>query len=91
MTRCMNCNGILKQSEKTCFGCNTIAAGYTRQSGFGAGFAWTIKAIFFASLTLTVASLFTDQTPPFSVCLVTSLVLLLVMSSANKMSDASNR
>jgi hypothetical protein len=85
MTRCLDCNGILKQGERSCFGCGATADGYSSRPVFGERFAWIMKVIFFASLTLTVASLFTDRTPPFSICLITSLILLLVTSSAAKM------
>ena len=91
MTRCLSCNGILKPGEKTCFGCSAPAPGYSTNSGFGARFAWLIKIVFFASVTLTIASLFTDSTPPFSICLVTSFILLLIVSSADKMSESGNR
>jgi hypothetical protein len=91
MTRCLNCNSILKENERTCVRCGAPADGHISSSAFRERFAWTIKVIFFASLTTTVASLFSDRTPPFWMCLVTSLILLLVMSSATKMSDQANR
>ena len=91
MTRCLDCNGILKVNERTCFGCGATVDGYTPHSAFGERFAWTMKVIFFASLTLTVTSLFTDKTPPFSICLIASLIMLLVMSSATKMLEQGSR
>ena len=76
MTRCLNCNGIMKASEKSCYGCGDRAEGVRASSG--GGFLSTLATIgFFGSLFLTIASLLVpDLTPPFMPCLVASLVLL---------------
>ena len=87
MTRCMNCNGILTRGETECFGCGTRAPRAKSRPMFGDRFAVVIKAAFFSSLILTAVSFFTDRTPPFSHCLVASVILLFIMSSANQMKE----
>ena len=75
MTRCLNCNGIMKAGEKSCYGCGERAENVSTASG---GFLSTLASIgFFGSLFLTIASLLVpDLTPPFMPCLIASVVLL---------------
>lgn len=53
----------------------------------GGRFRVVLKILFILSAILTIASLFFDATPPFSRCAITTLVLLVVMSSANQMKE----
>ena len=75
MTRCLNCNGIMKAGEKSCYGCGNPAENVRSGSG---GFLSALASIgFVGSLFLTIASLLVpDLTPPFMPCLIASLVLL---------------
>ncbi len=75
MTRCLNCNGIMKASEKSCYGCGDPAENLSKGSG---KFVSTLASIgFFGSLFLTIAALLVpDLTPPFMPCLIASLILL---------------
>lgn len=88
MTRCHDCNSIITPRDVKCLTCGGPAPGHEQHSGFGSSFASLTKILFFAAATITVGSLFSDQTPPFSVCLVSTIVLLLAMKSADKMTDA---
>jgi hypothetical protein len=47
-----------------------------------------VKIAFFCSGGLTIASLFTSFTPSFVKCLVTTVVLMLVKSSADQMAES---
>jgi hypothetical protein len=93
MPRCVNCNGILKADEKQCYACDTPVFDEKSRSRSARQqhFATCIKMMFFLSLALMGVSMFTHYGPPFSTCLVTSLVLLLVMSSANHMLEKKGR
>ena len=86
MTRCRDCNSSLKPDEKECWSCGAaVVQKESARSIFGTRFASLITILFFASAVLTVASLFIDATPPFWKCLITTVVLLFVRSSAGQM------
>jgi hypothetical protein len=55
------------------------------KSKFGSGFATLVTILFFASGLLTVASLFVEATPGFTKCLMVTVVLLVVRTSAGEM------
>ena len=85
MTRCLSCNGILKNRETSCYGCGTAAV-QPKKNG-GNRFAGMVTALFIASALLTVASMFSffsDRTPPFSACLAATVVLMFVKRSADQ-------
>jgi hypothetical protein len=87
MNRCVQCNATMTKTETVCLGCGAEIEVTTGTDRFGGGFRTVIKILFFASAILTIASLFFDATPPFSRCAITTLVLLVVMSSANQMKE----
>ena len=79
----MSCNGVMAKSEKVCYTCGTaIEAGTVKK---GNGFAKATTVLFFASVGMTLVSLFSDYGPPVTVCLCVSLVLLLIKSSADQL------
>jgi len=85
MNRCRECHAVMTKTETVCIGCGSaleVATGKDKMTG---GFRTIINILFFASAGLTVLSLFVDATPPFSKCLVCTLVLLVVRSSAGQM------
>ncbi len=49
-----------------------------------------IKLAFFASIGLTIASLFLDFTPSFVKCIACTVILLFVKKSADQMSENRN-
>jgi hypothetical protein len=87
MNRCRECHATMTKTETVCISCGSALEVTTGTDKVGKGFRVVIKILFFASATMTVASLFFDATPPFSKCLVSTLVLLIVMSSANQMME----
>jgi hypothetical protein len=85
MNRCRECHAVMTKTETVCLGCGSqleVSTGVDRLTG---GFRSVINVLFIASAILTVASLFLDATPPFSKCLISTLVLLVVKSSAGQM------
>ena len=86
MQRCASCNGTLLREETKCFLCGTEVPPLKTAVPFHERFRKVIKACFIFSACLTVLSLFFSFTPSFSKCLVATLTLLLVKSSADQMS-----
>jgi hypothetical protein len=89
MARCQQCNGSLKAGEKSCFVCGAAVPQANPKSPFRERCRLAIKLAFFASIVLTLASLFTDLTPSFVKCFAAMVILLFVKNSADQMSDAS--
>jgi hypothetical protein len=87
ITRCHDCNATLKADELRCYGCGTAVEGRSK-SKFGAGFTTFVTILFFLSGILTVASLFVEATPGFTKCLMVTVVLLVVRTSAGEMDSS---
>jgi hypothetical protein len=85
MEKCMDCNSTLKRGETECWACGSaviVADGGSKLSG---GFASLINFFLYLAGIMTVVSLFWDATPPFSRCVVATLVLFLAKSSMGQM------
>ena len=87
MSKCPSCNGTLRKEETECFMCGAPVPQAKTQLSLQDRFRIGVKYAFFASGALTVASLFTDFTPSFVKCFVTTLILMLVKSSADQMAE----
>jgi len=87
MTRCLACNGILKAGESTCYACGDEVPKAVAANPWNKKFSFFINCFFVASLLLTVASFFTDRTPPFSICIAVSVILLFVKRSADQLRE----
>jgi len=85
MNRCRECHSVMTKTETVCLGCGSHLEVATGKDQLTSGFRSVINVLFIVSAVLTVASLFFDATPPFSKCLVSTLVLLVVKSSAGQM------
>lgn len=85
LTRCLDCNATLTKAETLCFTCGAAVPRELPGSILGRRFTKLITYSFFGSAVLTLVSLFVDFTPSFTKCLATTLVLLLVKSSADQM------
>lgn len=85
MTHCLTCDAILQTQEKQCYSCGTIVPHHAQQANFSMRFATAVRALFFVSIALTVASVCTNVAPPFKTCLGATLVLGLVSKSARQM------
>jgi hypothetical protein len=76
----------MRAAERSCYVCGERGA---KQSGSSpslrARWAAFISVAFFASLALTVASLFlTDYTPPFIACITATVVLLFLKRASDQ-------
>lgn len=76
----------MKAGERSCYVCGENGP---KQGGAGpslrARWATFISIAFFASLALTVASLFaSDYTPPFIACVTASVVLLFLKRASDQ-------
>ena len=86
MDKCLDCNSTLKAGELQCYNCGaSVKVQETPQMVFGKRFASFLNIAFFASIAMTIASLFTDFVPPFTRCLILTFILLLARSSAAQM------
>jgi hypothetical protein len=85
MLRCLSCNGILQRTESVCYSCGEAVPGGAKDKSKGkgmGGFGSIVSLLFYLSLGMTVARIFSDHVPPFAVCLPATLILLFVKSSA---------
>jgi hypothetical protein len=91
VTRCLNCNCILRSDETSCYSCSAVAPVDPGKPTTQTRIASVVTILFLLSLPLLVASFVTDVTPPAPICVGVSLILMLVRSSARQMSDSGTR
>ena len=85
MTRCLNCNAIMKPDEKACFRCGDQVPKQVTGPSMRARFGTLISLAFFGSIALTVASLvLSHYTPPFVACLTGTIVLLFAKRATDQ-------
>jgi hypothetical protein len=85
MTRCPSCNGIMTAQEKSCYACGERTSKQSAGPSMRARWATFVRVAFFASLALTIASLFaSDYTPPFIACITATVVLLFLKRSSDQ-------
>jgi hypothetical protein len=87
----MQCFATLKSSETECYACGSPVATDTGRINFARRFASGIHIAFLICAVLTVLSLFLDISIPFAKLLPTTLVLLIVKSSAVEMMERKSR
>src|SRR5260221_8711694 len=87
MTKCPSCNAAMRNEELKCFRCDTPVTPPVDKVTLKDRCRTALSVAFVFSGLLTVASLFTDLVPSFTKCLVVTLVLLLVRSSAQQMAE----
>jgi hypothetical protein len=85
LDHCLECNSTMKSDETICWACGSAARQKDAPTGLGQFFSSTITVLFYISAGITVASLFFDATPPFTKCIIVTLILLFVKSSAAQM------
>ena len=85
MNRCRECTSVMTKTETVCLACGSAADKSTTTDKMSGGFRTMLNILFISSCVLTVASLFFEFTPPFTKCAVSTLVLLIVKSSAGQM------
>ena len=88
MQRCASCDGTLLKDETKCGMCGAEVPPLVKQVPLRDRFRNVVKGALYFSGALTVASLFCDFTPSFTKCMVATLTLLLVKSSADQMSSS---
>ena len=86
MDRCKDCNAVLMKTETTCGSCGAVVA--KAKSGMGSHFTLLVSVALYVSLAMTAAALFLPGMPPLSKCLPVCLVLLMIRSSADQMTDS---
>ncbi len=88
MTKCSSCHGTLRNGETSCFICGVAVPPERAKTSLMDRFRVAIKVAFIFSGLLTIASLFTDLTPSFVKCLLATVILMLVKSSADQMAES---
>ena len=88
MTACPRCGARVRRDETECWTCQSpLVDPHAPKNAWLNKFRLVLDVLFFASLGMTVARLFTDQVPPFGASLAASVILRLVRSSATQMSE----
>ena len=71
--------------EKSCYACGERTPRQNASPSMRARWATFVSVAFFASLALTIASLFVgDYTPPFIACITATVVLLFLKRSSDQ-------
>jgi len=84
LTRCVDCNATIKADELECYACGTPVEG-RRKSKFSSGLSALVTFLFFGSFLLTIASLFLENMPSVSQCLMVNVVLLVIRCTSGEM------
>jgi hypothetical protein len=87
VTKCSACHGTMQKDEARCFLCGTAVGPDPNKVTLQQRFAMVVKVALIVSALMTVASIFTDFTPSFIKCAVTTVVLGLVKNSAQQMKE----
>ena len=90
MERCTQCNSTLAKEEKVCWGCQAVVPEKNPKTTLHSRFHGLINGLFFFFVLVTVAALFlpAGYTPSFYKCLAGLVVMFLVRSSVQNMTDA---
>ena len=91
MEHCLDCNATLRKDEVSCYACGAKVPREEKQSNFSQRFATFVSISFYFSAALTVAAIFTNYAPPFTKCLISTFILLLVKGSADQMLEKKNK
>lgn len=87
MEKCLDCNSILKRGETFCYLCGAKVERKDAGGGVGGILLKTINFLLISSALLSAGHLFFEFSPPFSKCMVATLVLGVVKSSAGQMAE----
>ena len=85
MQRCRQCEATMTSAELECLNCGNKIQDNRPKSDAKSRFRTAIKYATFACAALTVASLFVTVGPSFATCASVTVVLFLVLSSAQEM------
>lgn len=78
---------MMRNEELTCFRCQSTIAPREEGVTYKDRLRTALTVAFILSGLMTVASLFTNYVPSFVKCLVVTVVLMLVRSSAQQMAE----
>lgn len=85
MQRCRQCEATMTPTETECLNCGATIEVKTAKDDAKARFKTVIKLMMYASAAMSVASLFVNVGPSFITCACVTVVLFLVLSSAEDM------
>jgi hypothetical protein len=87
MTHCESCNGLLRNNEVKCYRCDApVIQRFSTKVSANDRFRTVLTIAFILSGLMTAAHIFVSFDPSFVICLVVTIVLMLVKSSADQMS-----
>ena len=90
MQRCRQCEATMTPTELECLNCGATIEVKTAKDAAAAKFRSIIKLLAMASGIMAIASLFVNVGPSFITCLCVTIVLFLVLNSAEEMLIGSN-
>ncbi len=85
MQRCRQCEATMTATETECLNCGNKVQDNRPKSDAKTRFRTAIKYLTFGCAGLTIASLFVSVGPSFATCASVTVVLFLVLSSAEEM------
>lgn len=85
MQRCRQCEATMTAQETECLSCGGKIQNNKPKSDARSRFRTGIKLLAFACSALTIASLFVSVGPSFATCASVTIVLFLVLNSAEEM------
>jgi hypothetical protein len=85
MQRCRQCEATMTPTETECLNCGATIEVKTAKDEAKAKFRSVIKLLMFASAAMAAASIFVDVGPSFTTCMCVTVVLGLVLNSAEEM------
>ena len=90
MERCTQCNSTLAKEEKVCWACNSAVKDLNPKTTLHTRFHSLINGMFIVFAVLTVAALFLPDgyVPSFYKCVAGLVIMYLVRSSIQNMTDA---
>jgi len=90
MERCTQCNSTLSKEETVCWACNSAVPEKNPKTTMHTRFHSLINGVFIFFALITVAALFLPEgyVPSFYKCIAGLVVMYLVRSSIQNMTDA---
>jgi len=95
MERCDDCNAVMKKDESVCLSCGAKASRRYAQAKKRSKFSRLVDFALYISLAFTAAAIFVPAKlltvdlglamPPVSKCLMASVILIVIRSSAKEM------
>lgn len=85
MQRCRQCEATMTPTEMECLNCGATIEVKSAKDEAKAKFKTVIKVLMIASGVMAIASLFVNVGPSFTTCMCVTVVLGLVLNSAEEM------